>query len=91
MTRLDAGAIEVEKQWFPLEDVIGSALGRLRKELAGRIINKDLAPDLPLIPLDGVFIEQVLVNLLENAVRYSSPGSPIDISARKKNRSGNRV
>ncbi len=35
MTRLDAGTIEVEKQWFPLEDVIGSALGRLRKELAG--------------------------------------------------------
>jgi two-component system sensor histidine kinase KdpD len=82
MTRLDAGAIEVKKQWFPLEDVIGSALGRLRVELAGRVVNKDLAPDLPLLPLDGVLIEQVFFNLLENAVRYSSAGSPLDISAR---------
>jgi two-component system sensor histidine kinase KdpD len=85
MTRLDAGAIEVEKQWFPLEDVIGSALGRVRKELTGRTVNKDLAPDLPLIPLDGVLIEQVLVNLLENALRYSNAGSPLDISARAEN------
>ena len=81
MTRLDAGAIEVEKQWFPLEDVIGSALGRLRKELAGRVVNKHIAPDLPLIPLDGVLVEQALVNLLENAVKYSDAGTPIEIGA----------
>jgi len=85
MTRLDAGPIEVKKQWFPLEDVIGSALGRLRKELSGRSVNKDLAPGLPLIPLDGVLIEQVLVNLLENALRYSGAASPIDISASIEN------
>lgn len=85
MTRLDAGAIKVEKQWYPLEDVVGSALGRLRKELTGRVVTKDLAPDLPLVPLDGVLIEQVLVNLLENAVRYSGAGSPLDISARVEN------
>ncbi len=85
MTRLDAGAIEVEKQWFPLEDVIGSALGRMRKELTGRVVSKDLAPDLPLIPLDGVLIEQVLVNLLENALKYSGAGLPLHISARVEN------
>jgi two-component system sensor histidine kinase KdpD len=85
MTRFDAGPIEVEKQWFPLEDVIGSALGRLRKELTGRVVNKDLTPDLPLVPLDGVLIEQVLVNLLENALKYSEPGSPLDIYARAEN------
>ena len=82
MTQLDAGATAVERQWFPLEDVIGSALGRLRKELAGRVVNKDVAPDLPLLPLDGVLVEQVLVNLLENAVKYSAAGTPIDIGAR---------
>ena len=82
MTRLDAGSIQVEKQWYPVEDVIGSALGRLRKELAGRKVNKLLPADLPLVPLDGVLIEQVLVNLLENAVRYADPGTAIDISAR---------
>ena len=82
MTRLDAGVIVVQKQWFPLEDVIGSALGRLRKELAGRVVNKDLARDLPPVPLDGVLVEQVLVNLVENAVKYSDAGSPLDITAR---------
>ena len=82
MTRLDAGAISVEKQWFPIEDVIGSSLGRLRKELAGRSVRKDLPADLPLVPLDGVLIEQVLVNLLENALKYSEAGSPLDVGAR---------
>jgi two-component system sensor histidine kinase KdpD len=85
MTRLDAGSIQVEKQWYPVEDVIGSALGRLRKELAGRKVNKLLPADLPLVPLDGVLIEQVLVNLMENAVRYADPGTAIDISARAEN------
>jgi two-component system sensor histidine kinase KdpD len=82
MTKFDAGPIKVENQWFPLEDVIGSALGRLRKELVGRVVNKDLAPGLPLVPLDGVLIEQVLVNLLENALKYSGPDSPLEMYAR---------
>ena len=82
MTRFDAGPIKVEKQWFPLEDVVGSALGRLRKELVGRAVNKRTGPDLPLVPLDGVLIEQVLVNLLENALRYSDDGTALEIIAR---------
>ena len=85
MTRLDAGSIRVEKQWYPLEDVIGSALGRLGKDVAGRKVNKLLPDDLPLVPLDGVLIEQVLVNLLENAVRYSDPNTAVDIMARAEN------
>jgi two-component system sensor histidine kinase KdpD len=85
MTRLDAGSVQVEKQWFPIEDVIGSALGRLRKALAGRKVNKLLPPDLPLVPLDGVLIEQVMVNLLENSIRYAGPSAAIDISARVEN------
>jgi two-component system sensor histidine kinase KdpD len=84
MTKFDAGPIKVGKQWFPLEDVIGSALGRLRKELTGRAVNKDLALSLPLVPLDGVLVEQVLVNLLENALKYSGPDSPLDMYARSE-------
>jgi two-component system, OmpR family, sensor histidine kinase KdpD len=80
MTRLDSGVIAVDKQWFPLEDVIGSALGRLRKESRGRAITKHLPPDLPLVPLDGVMIEQVIFNLMDNALKYSPEDTPIDIS-----------
>jgi two-component system, OmpR family, sensor histidine kinase KdpD len=79
MTRLDSGQMVIDKQWFPLEDVMGSALRRLRKDGTGRVISKELSPDLPLVPLDGVMIEQVLFNLVDNALKYSSPDAPVDI------------
>ncbi len=81
MTRLEAGALRVKKEWQPLEEVVGSALNRMDDALAGRQLAIDLARDLPLVPLDAVLIEQVLVNLLENAVKYTPPGSAIEISA----------
>ena len=79
MTRLDSGQMVIDKQWFPLEDVIGSAIGRVKKEGGGRLITKYLPPDLPLVPLDGVMIEQVLFNLLDNALKYSPSEAPVDI------------
>ncbi len=79
MTRLDSGVITVDKQWFPLEDVVGSALGRLREESRGRVISKHLPADLPLVPLDGVMVEQVLFNLVDNALKYSPAETPVDI------------
>lgn len=82
MTRLEAGALRVNKDWQPLEEVVGSALNRVEDALAGRKVATDLAPDLPLVPLDAVLIEQVLVNLLENGVKYTPSGSPIEIGAR---------
>ena len=82
ITRLESGLIVVGKEWFPVDDVVGSALGRLRKETAGRSVHTHIPVELPLVPLDGVLIEQVLFNLLDNALKYSPAGSPIDISAR---------
>ena len=84
MTRLEAGALRVKKEWQPLEEVVGSALNRMEDALAGREVRTELPPDLPLVPLDAVLIEQVLVNLLENAVKYTPPGSPLEIGARKR-------
>ena len=81
MTRLESGGIQVHKAWQPLEDVVGAALTHLEPLLAGRPVEVHLDPDLPLVPLDEVSIEQVLVNLLENAVKYTPPGSPIDLAA----------
>jgi two-component system sensor histidine kinase KdpD len=87
MTRLDSGTLVVHKEWIPIEEPIGAALGRLEALLGPREVKVTIAPELPLVPLDAVLVEQLLVNLLENAVKYGGPG-PIEIEARRR---GERV
>jgi two-component system sensor histidine kinase KdpD len=86
MTRLESGGIHVRKDWHPLEEVVGSALARVEKRLGARRVDTDLPPDLPLVPLDPLLIEQVLINLLDNAIKYTPEGSPIEISASMEDR-----
>jgi two-component system sensor histidine kinase KdpD len=81
MTRLEAGVIHAQKEWHPLEEIVGAALARLAGPLHGRPVQVKLPPELPLVPLDGVLIEQVLINLLENAMHHTPPGTPIEITA----------
>jgi two-component system sensor histidine kinase KdpD len=82
MTRLEAGALKVKKELQPVEEVVGAALDRLEDRLRGRDVRTELPIDLPLVPFDSALIEQVLINLIENATKYSPAGSPIDIAAR---------
>lgn len=82
LTRIESGAMKVDKQWQPLEEVIGSALRRIETALGRHDVHIDLPSDLPLVPMDGLLVEQVLVNLLDNAAKYSSEGSTIDLAAR---------
>jgi two-component system sensor histidine kinase KdpD len=81
MARLEAGALSVRKQFQPLEEVIGAALHHLEDKLRGREIEVNIPADLPLVAFDSVLIEQVIVNLVENATKYTPPGSPIELSA----------
>ncbi|MCU0961229.1 MAG: sensor histidine kinase KdpD, partial [Pirellulaceae bacterium] len=81
MTRLSSGHITLNRQWQPLEDVIGSALNRLERQLAGRDVSVRLADGLPLAHVDGVLLESVLVNLVDNAAKYSATGSPLQVHA----------
>jgi two-component system sensor histidine kinase KdpD len=81
LTRLESSAIELRKEWQPIEEVIGAALTRLEPRLRDRRVVTHLADRVTYAPLDGVLIEQVLVNLVENAVRYTPVDSPIEISA----------
>ena len=81
MVRVESGALGVHRGWHVLEEVVGVALLRAGDRLAGRAVTTDLPATLPLVPIDDVLIEQVLINLLENAAKYTPAGSPIDISA----------
>ena len=81
MVRLESGALEVQKEWQSLEEVVGLALIRLGDRLGGRQVTTSLPPDLPPVLVDGLLIEQVLINLIENALEYA-PEGPIEISAR---------
>jgi two-component system, OmpR family, sensor histidine kinase KdpD len=83
MARLDAGKAQLNRQWYPLDEIIGGALAHIRKQLAGRMMNTHLPDGLCLVRLDAVLIEQVLINLLENACKYTPAGSPIDIVAER--------
>jgi len=81
MIRVESGALSVQKDWQPLEEPVGVALIRLEDRLRDHPVHVRLPPDLPLVPIDGVLIEQVFINLLENAVKHTPAGTPIDITA----------
>jgi two-component system sensor histidine kinase KdpD len=81
MTRIASGAVKVNKEWQPIEAVVGAALSRVEVPLKGRHIDVEIAPNLPLVPIDAVLIEQVLINLLENVAKYTPAESPVEISA----------
>lgn len=79
MARLDAGVVELNKQWYPVEEIIGSVLTRQHKHLQGRTVKVAMPPGIPMLYVDAVMIEQVLINLLENAVRYTPADSALNI------------
>jgi len=82
MSRIESGAMRVRQEWCDAQDVIGSALDNLGERIRERQVSVDLPAPLPMVPLDFVLIVQVLVNLLDNALKYSPPRSRIEVSAR---------
>ncbi len=85
MTRLESGTVELHKEWHVLEEIIGSALARLRRELEQHEVRVEIAHDFPLLELDGALMEQAFFNLLENAGRHTPAGTEIEIRARVEN------
>jgi len=81
MTRLGDGTLQVQRDWVALEDIVGAALRRTRELTANVTVQRALPDDLPLLYVHPALIEQVLVNVLENAARYSPPEGEIAIAA----------
>jgi len=82
MTRLEAGGLVLKREWQPIHEVIGSALHHLSRRLGQRQVITRLPADLPLVNIDGVAIEQVLANLIDNAVEYTPADGALEVGAR---------
>ena len=81
MTRLDSGALAPRLEACDLHDLVGSALNRAKKLLAGHRISVHIPQDMPMLMLDFMLMEQVLVNLLDNAAKYAAPDTAIEVVA----------
>ncbi len=81
MSRIEGGALNPEKEWYPIDELIHDVLGRMQPILLDRVVQTHISIDLPPVQIDYLEIEQILTNLIENAVRYTPSDSPIDISA----------
>ena len=74
LSRIEGGALATDQEIYELDDLLERSLDRLRHRLAGRPVTVDVPADLPPVRVDAVLFDQVLTNLLENAVKYSPPG-----------------
>jgi two-component system sensor histidine kinase KdpD len=84
ITRLEAGVLKIKREPYDVQDLLGSCLASLEPRLKERKVKINLPPNLPLISMDSVLMAQVLINLLDNAVKYSPPEGTIEFSARTR-------
>jgi two-component system sensor histidine kinase KdpD len=83
MSRIEGGALHPEKDWYSVGEVIESVIQRMEPRLVEHQLTIEVAEDLPLVLLDFTQIDQVLTNLLENALKYTPPGTAIQVIARR--------
>ncbi|MGZ5277107.1 MAG: two-component system sensor histidine kinase KdpD [Caldimonas sp.] len=82
MARIESGEVRLRREWHSIEEIVGSAVRATARLLTPRTISTALAAGLPLVECDAVLIERVIVNLLENAAKYTPPSASVRISAR---------
>lgn len=83
MTRLSSGKVTINREWHPVDELVGSTLTRMERQLGNRHIETDLDASLTMINVDAILIEQLLVNLVDNAAKYSPADAPIEVAARR--------
>jgi two-component system sensor histidine kinase KdpD len=83
MSRIEAGALKPQRSWNSLADVVSSALERTRQQIEKHVVDIDVSPELPLVPIDYFQIEQVFINLISNSAKYSAAVTHIGIHAQR--------
>jgi two-component system sensor histidine kinase KdpD len=88
MARLESGMVRLNRQWQPVEEVVGSAIAAIRPALQGRAVTVVIPEEVPLAHVDAVLLGRVLVNLLENTAKYTPVGTPVALGATVGGRPG---
>ena len=86
MTRLESGILKPNVDWCDMQDIIGVAIREVRDILQKHRLQVDIPAGLPLVKADFALIEHVIINLLENAAKYSPPGGEISISVKPRDK-----
>ena len=84
MTRLGHGTLKLARDWVSLADLVGAALRRTRELFSDITVVRDIPEELPLLYVHPALIEQALVNVMENAARFSPPGGELRIAGRQQ-------
>lgn len=84
MAKLQGGDVRISREWEAIEEIVGSAVATIRRRDSRAEIILDVPQDLPFLRCDSVLIERVIINLLENAVKYSPSDAKIRLSAQVK-------
>ncbi|RQQ01839.1 DUF4118 domain-containing protein [Burkholderia stagnalis] len=82
LARMQSEGVRLNREWHMLDEIVGSALAHSAHALAGRDVKADLPADLPLIDVDALLIERVLMNLLDNAAKYAGADASVSVRAR---------
>jgi two-component system, OmpR family, sensor histidine kinase KdpD len=85
-TRVSRAQIKPRQEWIEPQDIVNSALERRRRRLAGHNVSLDMDSNLPFVYVDPVLVEQAFVQIVDNAAKYSPPGSPITVAAKRNGR-----
>ncbi|NHB11775.1 sensor histidine kinase [Burkholderia cepacia] len=83
MARLQAGSLQLKRQWSLLEETVGAALAACKRVLSRHPARVVLPADLPLLQMDAVLMERLFTNLFENAAKYTPPDTPLEIGAER--------
>jgi two-component system sensor histidine kinase KdpD len=82
MSRIEAGALKLQRQWNSFAEIVDTGLRRLRRNTAQSPIEVNVSEELPLVSVDSVLMEQVIINLVRNSLKFAPPNTPVHIHAK---------